>query len=121
MGNEVDRWASALRVAVEDVESATAELASGTNVVGIVLLSVVVAVVVVLVVIGYMLDSAIDQCGANLGGSSLRAGVHLTSRPFDRDRGCYVGDPLAVADPWPAPTAEASALGDPAPSHALVR
>lgn len=122
MGSVADQWAGALRVPVEDIQSATAELSSGNNVPGIVILSVFVTVVLVYVLIASIRVNSVPQsCGSVPSGSF--AGVHLTTRPFDRSRGCFVGDPLAVADPWPGPTevGPATALADPATSHVLAR
>jgi hypothetical protein len=59
MGSVADQWAGALRVAVQDIETASAELPSGVNVVGIVLLSVLVAVVLTLVLISISIKSAL--------------------------------------------------------------
>jgi len=103
---------SVLRVPVEEVATVTlAETTtagtptrslSGDQAVGIVLLSVIVAVVVVFVIIGAAFHSASNNCGStgpsiNLGSIGLR----ITTRAFDRSRGCFVGEPLAEADPWP--------------------
>lgn len=101
-----------IRVPVEDIATVTlAEMPSaatptrslsGDQAVGIVLLSVVVAVVVVFVIIGAAYRSAFNDCGST--GPSINLGpigFHITTRPFDRSRRCFVGEPLAVADPWP--------------------
>jgi hypothetical protein len=36
------------------------------------------------------------KCSGRATSPPTLLGVHLTTRPFDRSRGCYVGDPLAV-------------------------
>ena len=126
-----DRWVAGLRVAMEDIEWAIAELpsrtaqrSSGMSVAGIVVLSVVVSVVVVFVVLGMAVKSAERSCQRAWPYSKAQAlpGVHLTTRPFDRSRGCYLDDPLAVADPWPGLTegGPATAMADPATSAALA-
>lgn len=119
VGSEADRWAGALRLAVDDIESATAKIAS--NYVPLIIVLSVAAIVVLLVLaIRSSIGSAFNSCGSAVGSTpKAMSGVHLTTRPFDRDRGCYVGDPLAVADPGPGPTdgGPATALADPAASH----
>jgi hypothetical protein len=125
VGSEADRWASALRVAVEDIQSATATLGPGKDVPIIVVLSIFVAVTLLLVVIASHKDRSDQGCRSVTadGWNPLGfAGAHLTTRPFDRYRGCYVDDPLAVADTWPAATeGPAMALADTAMSDPLVR
>lgn len=122
-----DKWRGARLVAVEDIESAVMESrsgggTSGGTVVGIVVLSVVVSVVLVIWLIGHSIKSDLDRCGSP-GTSYPLTGIHRTTRPFDRSRGCYEGDPLAVADPWPGPTERgpASAPDDPAALRAPAR
>ena len=132
MEGPADRWAGALRVAVEDIEwvivelpSVTAKGLSGTDVAGIVVLSLAVSVVVVLVVLKMLADSANSGCRIRPIDVNTQAfsGVRLTTRPFDRSRGCYVDDPLAVADAWPGPTEGglATAMADPATSAVLAK
>jgi hypothetical protein len=112
-------------VAVEDIELATAELDPGTSVGGIVLLSVVVTVVLLYILIAHSIDSSIDKCGSVTPGwnPGFLADVHLTTRPFDRSRGCFLGDALAVADSWPGPTevGPTTVLADPGTSPAPAR
>ena len=125
------KWAGALLVAVQDIATAVVELpsspaSSGVSpgaVVGIVLLSVLIAVVIVFWVIGSAIDSSRSGCSSSSGSVPrwLSRGPR-TTRPFDRDRGCFVGDPLAVADPWPgASQSPATAMADRATSDALAR
>lgn len=102
VGSETDRWAAAIRVPVEDIESATATLESkGLSAGGIIVLSVIATIALLAVLAAHSKPKA-PSCstppGWNPGGF---AEVHLTTRPFDRSRGCYLGDPLAVADAWP--------------------
>jgi len=79
---------------------------------------------VVFVLLNRMVDDASNGCRSIPLESDPQAlsGVHRTTRPFDRPRGCYVGDPLAVADPWPGPTESGllTALADPATSRVLA-
>ncbi len=90
-----------------------------------IVLTVVVSVVVGPVVVGLVVKSSLDGCNSSLNGSSLHAvaGEHLTKRPFDRYRGCYVDDPLAGADPWSGPTESgaATALASPATPPVLAK
>jgi hypothetical protein len=121
VGSEEERWASALRVAVEDIKSVNAKTPGGVPVAGIVILSVV-ATVAVIALIAHNTKPEPTGCDSGLPPGTF-ARAHLTTRPFDRSRGCYVGDPLAVADPWPGSTESgpATALADPAMAHVLVR
>jgi hypothetical protein len=113
------------RVAVEDIQWASVDLppvgsaaarsgGGGADVAGIVVLSVVLSVVLVFVIIDQGIKSAGNSCRAYPAGSNYRAlaGVQLTTRPFDRDRGCFLDDPLAVADPWPGATVGSTAALD---------
>ena len=100
-----ERWEGGDRIAVEEIASATANLSSGANVGGIIFVSVLAATVVVLFLVGLAMNDASKQCGkAYVPPTQLvsEAGIHLTTRRFDRSRGCFVGDDLAVAGPWPA-------------------
>ena len=104
VGSLEDRLANALRVSVEDIQSVIADVPAssgvrGAQIAGIVVLSVIVSVVLVFWIISSSIESSSKSCGAT--PISFGA-VHLTTRPFDRYRGCFVGDPLAVADSWPA-------------------
>ena len=102
--------ASALRVPVEDIATVSATVTTpdghGGEVVGVILLSVAIAVVLTPWIIGRSLDSATHDCGANSGGIYTNmltsAGVPLTTRPFDRARGCFAGDPVPTTDVWTA-------------------
>lgn len=125
VGIEADRWAAALRVAAEDIQSATVELPSGTSVAGAVVLGVLVGVVVFYVILLSSLNSASKGCRSVPSGSlpQVLAGVHLTTRAFDLDRACYVGDALAVAVPrsGSAEDGPATALADAAPLDVPAR
>ena len=103
VGSVAEQWTSALRVAVQDIESAIVELPSGRSAGGAVVLGVLMGVVLVYVLIAASLHSSSTSCEGPssfpnvLGGMSLQ----LTTRPFDRTRGCWDGDPPPVADAWP--------------------
>jgi len=103
--SEADEWSSALRVAVEDIRSASAETPSGGSVASVVILSVLLSIVIFCLLIAASMHSASTSCsGVNFpnvfGGMSVR----LTDRPFDRTRGCYEGDPPLAAEEWPGGT-----------------
>lgn len=123
VGSEEERWASALRVAVEDIKSVNAKTPGGTPVAGIVILSVVATVAVIVLIVHSAAKSEPRGCDSGVPPGTFFAGAHLTTRPFDRSRGCYVGDLLAVADPWSGSTesSPATALADPAMAHVPVR
>ena len=123
VGSEEERWASALRVAVEDIQSVSAKTPGGVPVAGIVILSVVATVAVIALIVHSASKSQPSGCDGGATPAWFSAGAHLTTRPFDRTRGCYVGDPLAVADPWPgsAERGSAATLADPAMAHVQVR
>ena len=124
VGSDADRWASALRVPVEDIKSVSAELPSGKSAAGIIVLSVVVSVmVIVLIANSGKKSQPSGGCDGPVVNPLSFGGAHLTTRPFDRYRRCYVDDPLAMADPWPGPTecGPATALADPATSLVLAR
>jgi hypothetical protein len=113
----VDQWGSALRVAVEDIRSVSAQLPGGSNsaagnAAGIVILSVVAT----LVLIGVALSSSSSGCSSPNIDIPNFLGVQLTTRPFDLDRGCFVGDALAVAE-VPAEPAPVAAVDVPATSQ----
>jgi hypothetical protein len=105
-------WISALRVPVEDIETVSAELPTGTSVAGVVILSVLVTLMIVFVILA---EQGRSKPSCEPGIPPSLSGVHLTTRPFDRDRGCFVGEPLAVADPWPA-----SSHDDVRPDHTTL-
>jgi hypothetical protein len=123
VANESNRWSAERRVAVEDIDSASVESPSGTNVALTIVLTVVATVVLIILVIKSGTKSAEPSCGSAVPPSLLFAGAHFTTRPFDRDRGCYVGDTLAVADAWPGSSeiGPATALANPATSPILAR
>ena len=102
VGTEADWWASALQVAVDDIKSATVDLSPGNSVAGTVVLTVILTTVLLVVLVAASLRSSSSSgCQGPTYFPPILSSAHLTTRPFDRSRGCYVGDPLAVADPWP--------------------
>jgi hypothetical protein len=105
--NEENLWSAALRVPVEDIESITAELPSGAQAGGSVVLGVALFVAVIVAVVAIAAHNRPQpqqSCGGDSNfGSGWLSGVQVNPRPFDRSRGCFVGDPLAAADPWPVP------------------
>lgn len=103
LGTVPERLAAGLHVAVEDIQKITAELPGGGSATGVVVLGVLVAVVMVIAIIASTRHTApaSTSCEPYPGPMWSVAGVELSSRPFDLERGCFVGDPLAVADPWP--------------------
>ena len=132
VGTGADQWTNALRVAVQDIKSATVELPSGGSIAGVVLVSVLVTVVLFCVLIAASLHSASSTSCSSLntfpstfGGLSM----HLTTRPYDRGRSCYADDPPPMADAAPggteAPPVAASAAptgpqANPAPQNATA-
>ena len=109
------------RVAVEDIQSVTmASFSSFSSsstkkdnsgvIVGLVVLGVLVAIV--LIAAHHREPS--PSCTSIPDPPTIYGLAHPTTRPFDRYRGCYVGDPLLAADPWPgaAETRPATALAD---------
>lgn len=120
--------ASLRRVPVEDIQWAAVEVPapasparsgpSTGSVVGIVVLGVALSVVLVFYILGKSIDNSSSQCrSASIVSRRAALGtLPLTTRPFDRDRGCYLGDPLAVADPWPGELLAKSTDGRAAPA-----
>ena len=116
-GHTGDPSAGAIQVPVQDIEVVTLAIpraparsgASAGEVAGIVVLSVLVSVVLVIAIIAHSFNSASRSCGSIPASASL-AGVHRTTRPFDRHRGCYVDDALTVVDPTPASTMSGPAV-----------
>jgi hypothetical protein len=133
VGSAAEEWASALRVPVEDIKSVTAQLSSGgtadtrpqaDHIAGAIILGVLVGVVLIAIVAAGSASGS-SGCTSSNGPwlmAEVPPGVHLTRRAFDRTRGCYVGDALVVATPWPG-TSEvpATALADPAGSTGSTR
>ena len=120
-GSTADQWASALRVPVDDIKSVNMDISSvesssggagiasqAVNVAGAVILGVLVGVVLIAIIASSQQPSV--SCSEaphiTLLSARLPAGVHLTGQAFDRSRGCYAGDALAVATPW-SPTSDA--------------
>jgi hypothetical protein len=107
-------------VPVEDIELATLATAEGIGaggVVGVIVVSAILGAILAIFVIGQALNDAEDKCGASsridLGTPSS---VTLTTRPFDLQRGAFVGDTLATADGWLGTMEQglAKSLADPA-------
>jgi hypothetical protein len=103
--SDADEWSSALRVAVEDIASATAQTPSGSSVAGVVILTVLLTLVLFYVVVAGSLHASSTSCSPVdfpnvFGGMSVR----FTDRPFDRSRGCYEGEPPLAADALPGDT-----------------
>ena len=103
-------WASTLRVPVEDIESVRVDLSSGEGgssggsaPAGAIVLGVMVTLGIILILAANSADHSSSSCEPNTPAfwPSGFLSTHLTRRPFDRSRGCFEGDPLAVADPWP--------------------
>jgi len=98
-----EAWDAALRVAVQDIKSASVDLPSGGSAAGAVVVGVVAAVVLFYVLLGASQHSTSNtscesaQIPNVLGGMSVR----LTTQPYDLSRSCYAGDPVAVAEVWP--------------------
>jgi len=109
MGSPSDRWDNALRVPVDDIESATLDLPSGGRVAGYVVLGVVVGVVLIVYLIVHAMAETTRECAsvANRQSALVASGAQLTASPFDRERACWVGELLAVADPWLEPAMSA--------------
>jgi hypothetical protein len=130
-GHTGDPWAGAIQVPVQDIEAAILQIpkgpepkeGSGAEVAGIVLLSAIVSVVLFYMLLGAAFSSSDCRSRSAPYAQPGLVGAHLTTRPFDRYRGCYVGDALAAADPWPGPTGggPATELTDRATSQVLGR
>jgi len=100
--SEADEWTSALRVAVEDIRSATALTPSGGSVAGVVVLTVLLGIVIFCLMVASSRHSSSTSCAsADYPGFLSGMSVRLTDRPFDRSRGCYEGDPPLAAEEWP--------------------
>jgi hypothetical protein len=105
-----DTCQAALTIPAEDIESAIMDVHVGANTAGAVgggiLLGVLVAVVLLTVLAASASSSSSSGCQnvnvPSTGGLLGRAGIHPTTKPFDRERGCWVNEPLLAADPTPA-------------------
>src|SRR5262249_43518416 len=111
-------WASTLRVPVQDIESVRVDIPStgggssgGSAPAGAIVLGVMATLALIVILASHSSSSSSSSCEPS-GPTFWSGGLlspHLTQRAFDRSRGCFEGDPLAVADPWPG-TAEGPAL-----------
>jgi hypothetical protein len=120
-GTPNEDWAAALRIPVEDIATATVTVpvtadngASGGSsagdhsgeVVGVIVVSVLIATVIMLLIVGSAMNSLFSPSGCSQGAPmkmvSASALVQLTTRTYDRDRSCFVGDRVAAPDGWPA-------------------
>lgn len=100
VGTDEERWASALRVPAEDIESVRAPSTSGKGVPGLLVLAVGVTAFV-LIIIATRNERRTSSPGCEdwdpMGGWSA---YRLTERPFDLGRGRFVDDPVARAEAW---------------------
>jgi hypothetical protein len=114
-GRANEDWADPQRIPVEDVATATVSLpviagggAGGGDhsgeVVGTILVSVLIATVITLLIIGSVMNSLFNPSGCSQSSmmrmASASSLVRLTTRAYDRDRSCFVGDPVAAPDGW---------------------
>lgn len=110
VGTPEDQWASALRVPVQDILSASYNLPGGGTATGSIVVGVLVGGLMTLLLVGLAFSSLDSGCrSGDFSGLSLPISVRLTTRPFDRVRGCYVGDPPLAAAQWPASSTDATA------------
>jgi hypothetical protein len=115
LGSQSDRWAMALRIPVEDIRSASLELPSsgtspGSSVGGGIALGLIAGIVVFYVILANAAKPSSSGCTSYGSGPTFLSSVALTPLPFDLDRGCYVGEALAVAEPWQSPVADGPAV-----------
>jgi len=101
-GTTAEQWAAALRVPVDEIESVTVNLPGHPQPTsGWVALGVVASVVLIVAIIIHNQPPSQPSCEPYTGYGPFFLHAHLTTRPFDLARGCFVGDPVAAADPWP--------------------
>lgn len=101
-GSAQEQWDRGRRVAADDIQSATVQPGPGGGSVAAVALGIVIGVAVGVLLFAIAVEHGSPNCGGNVSfPTNWFTNAHLTTRPFDLDRGCYVGDPLATADPWP--------------------
>jgi hypothetical protein len=102
-----DTCQTALTIAAEDIDSAIMEVQVGANTAGAVgggiVMGVLFGLVLLVVLVGASSSHSGSSCDAvNVPSLLGRAGIHVTTQPFDRERGCWVDEPLLAADPSPA-------------------
>jgi hypothetical protein len=118
-GSNAEQWAAALRVPVDDIESALAPVPGTRGANGWVVVAVLGAAVLLVVLLTRDKPHPQPQPGCEAPG--LFNDARLSARPFDRARGCFVGDPIAVADPWPGAIAAPPLAALPDTSGAVGR
>jgi len=106
LGDPNERWSKAERIPVSEIEWASLAIGDdkkGSSLAGGIILGALAGAVIAILVIAYAIDSAFDDCGSAVGSMALPplSGLTLTTRPFDLDRGCYEGEPLAECGLWP--------------------
>ncbi len=118
-GQDTEVRSSAIRVPVEDIRSATAELESGgqkADVAGGVLLGVLVSVVLFILIIRQAANESSRGCESISLPNPMSSGfISFTQSDFDRERACFVGDGLATIEPWDDSTGAVPALASAAP------
>jgi hypothetical protein len=117
-----DEWAGALRVPMEDIKTASPESPSGRGgdaPAGAIVLGVVATLAIICLLAAKSEKQTYSGC-AGPTPTFWEAG-QLTPQAFDLYRGCFVGDALAVADPWPGQPEPvlANAPAAPAASRAM--
>ena len=124
IGTAAERLAASLYVPAEDVATVTAELPNGGSATGEIALGVAVLSLIIVIALVASLFNAANEASTScqrIGTHSrTSSGFELTSRPFDLERGCFVGDPLAVADPWPGAMDSGAATAMAAPAAASL-
>lgn len=100
VGTDEERWASALRVPAEDIESVRAPSAAGKGVPGVLVLAVGVTAFVLIIIATRnerrASSPSCEQWDPMTGWSAYRR----IERPFDLGRGRFVDDPVARAEAW---------------------
>lgn len=112
-GTLTERWTNALRIPVEDIESVSADLPSGSatnhQVAGAMLLGVLLTVVLIVVLVRSSSSSSSGCESVNLPAFS----DNVSTRPFDVTRRCFVGDSIGAGDVWLGANADSLAAALP--------